>query len=58
MLGANCTIVCGITIGRYVFIGAGAVVTKDVPDYACVIGAPARISGWVCECGVKTELEE
>jgi len=52
-LGANCTVVCGHTIGRYAFIGAGAVVTRDVPDYALVIGNPARIAGWICECGVK-----
>lgn len=52
-LGANCTIICGVTIGRYAFIGAGAVVTKDVPDYALVVGVPARIVGWVCECGEK-----
>ena len=52
-LGANCTVVCGHDIGRYAFIGAGAVVTKDVPDYALVVGNPARIAGWMCECGVK-----
>ncbi len=52
-LGANCTIVCGITIGRYALIGAGAVVTKDVPDYALVVGAPAKMTGWMCECGLK-----
>ena len=52
-LGANCTIVCGHTIGRYAFVGAGAVVTKDVPDYALVVGNPARLAAWVCECGVK-----
>ena len=52
-LGANCTIVCGHDIGRYAFVGAGAVVTKSIPDYAMVIGNPARIAGWVCECGVK-----
>lgn len=52
-LGANCTIVCGVTIGRYAFIGAGAVITKDVPDYALMMGSPARVSGWMCECGVK-----
>jgi len=51
-LGANSTIVCGHTIGAYAFIGAGAVVTKDVPDYALVVGNPARIGGWVCMCGV------
>jgi UDP-2-acetamido-3-amino-2,3-dideoxy-glucuronate N-acetyltransferase len=52
-LGANCTIVCGHTIGRYAFIGAGAVVTTDVPDHALVLGSPARIAGWMCECGVR-----
>jgi len=51
--GANATVVCGRTIGRYAFVGAGAVVTRDVPDYALVIGNPARTSGWMCECGVK-----
>jgi len=52
-LGANCTIVCGHTIGRYAFIGAGAVVTKDVPDHALMVGNPARRIGWVCECGER-----
>lgn len=52
-LGANCTIVCGHTIGRYAFIGAGAVITRDVPDYALVMGNPGRVSGWMCRCGVK-----
>ena len=52
-LGANSTIVCGHTIGRYAFIGAGAVVTRDVPDYALVVGNPGRIVGWMCQCGVK-----
>ena len=52
-LGANCTVVCGHDIGRYAFIGAGAVVTRNVPDYALVVGNPGRISGWMCECGVK-----
>jgi len=56
-IGANATIVCGHTIGRYAFIGAGAVVTKDVPDFALVLGNPARISGWVCLCGVRLDLE-
>jgi UDP-2-acetamido-3-amino-2,3-dideoxy-glucuronate N-acetyltransferase len=55
-LGANCTIVCGNTIGSYSFVGAGAVVTKDIPDYALVLGNPARISGWVCKCGVKLQF--
>jgi len=50
-LGANCTIVCGVTIGRYAFIGAGAVVTKDVPDHALMVGNPSRQIGWVCQCG-------
>ncbi len=52
-LGANSTVVCGHTIGAYALIGAGAVVTKDVPDYALVVGNPGRIAGWMCECGVK-----
>ena len=52
-LGANCTIVCGVTLGAYSFVGAGAVVTRDVPDYAVAVGNPARISGWMCACGIK-----
>jgi UDP-2-acetamido-3-amino-2,3-dideoxy-glucuronate N-acetyltransferase len=52
-IGANATIVCGTTIGRYAFIGAGAVVTRDVPDYALMVGNPARQRGWMCACGVK-----
>ena len=52
-LGANCTVVCGHDIGRFAFVGAGAVVTRDVPEYALVVGNPARISGWMCECGAK-----
>jgi UDP-2-acetamido-3-amino-2,3-dideoxy-glucuronate N-acetyltransferase len=56
-IGANSTVVCGHTIGRYAFIGAGAVVTRDVPDYALVVGNPARIVGWICECGVKLTSE-
>jgi UDP-2-acetamido-3-amino-2,3-dideoxy-glucuronate N-acetyltransferase len=52
-IGANATIVCGITIGKHAMIGAGAVVTRDVPDYAIVVGAPAQVSGWMCECGGK-----
>jgi len=57
-LGANCTIVCGITIGKNAFVGAGAVVTKDVPDYALVYGNPAKIKGWICECGTKLLFEQ
>ncbi len=49
-IGANVTIVCGNTIGQYAFIGAGSVVTKDVPDYALVYGNPGKVKGWVCQC--------
>ena len=52
-LGANCTIVCGNTVGRYAFIGAGAVVAKDVADYALVVGIPGRVVGWMCHCGIR-----
>ncbi|MDD3581755.1 MAG: Gfo/Idh/MocA family oxidoreductase [Desulfobacca sp.] len=52
-IGANATIVCGTTIGRYAFVGAGAVVTRDVPDYALVVGNPAKQIGWMCTCGTK-----
>jgi UDP-2-acetamido-3-amino-2,3-dideoxy-glucuronate N-acetyltransferase len=55
-IGANATVVCGNTIGRYAFIGAGAVVTRDVPDYAMVVGNPGRVVGWMCQCGVKLGL--
>ncbi len=51
-LGANSTIVCGVTIGRYALVGAGAVVVRDVPDHALMVGNPAKRIGWVCECGV------
>tara|TARA_Y100000588_G_scaffold89019_1_gene95386 strand:- start:8784 stop:9266 length:483 start_codon:yes stop_codon:yes gene_type:complete len=54
-LGANSTIVCGVTIGKFAFVGAGAVVTKDVPDYALVAGTPAHHIGWVCTCGVRIQ---
>ena len=56
-LGANCTIVCGVTIGRYALVGAGSVVTRDVPDHALVYGNPARQRGWVCQCGEKLDAE-
>ena len=55
-LGANCTIVCGVTIGRSAFIGAGAVVNKDVPDYALMVGVPARQIGWTSEYGEQLDL--
>lgn len=51
-IGANATILCGVTIGKYALIGAGAVVKKDVPDFRLVVGVPARQIGWVCKCGV------
>ena len=54
-VGANATIVCGVTLGRYAFVGAGAVVTKDVPDYALVVGNPARQLGWMCACGERLD---
>jgi UDP-2-acetamido-3-amino-2,3-dideoxy-glucuronate N-acetyltransferase len=55
-LGANCTIVCGITIGRHAFVGAGAVVQKDVPDFALVVGVPARRIGWMSRHGERLAL--
>ena len=55
-IGANATVVCGHTIGNYAFIGAGAVVTRDVPDYAIIVGNPGRVVGWMCQCGVKLDL--
>ena len=54
-IGANATIVCGHTIGRYAFIGAGSTVTKDIPDYALVYGNPAKHVGWMCECGARLD---
>jgi UDP-2-acetamido-3-amino-2,3-dideoxy-glucuronate N-acetyltransferase len=55
-LGANCTIVCGVTIGQYAFVGAGAVVTRDVPDFALVVGTPARQIGWISRHGERLDL--
>lgn len=55
-LGANCTIVCGVTIGRYAFVGAGAVIQRDVPDYALMVGVPARQIGWMSEFGERLDL--
>lgn len=57
-LGANCTIVCGNTIGAYAFIGAGAVVTRNVPNHALMVGSPAVQKGWVCQCGVKLDANQ
>lgn len=52
-IGANATLVCGVMVGRYSFVGAGAVITKDIPDYALVYGNPGKLQGWVCQCGTK-----
>lgn len=57
-LGANSTILCGITIGEHAFVGAGAVVTKDIPPYALVMGNPARQKGWMCICGLRLRIDE
>ena len=54
-IGANATIVCGTIIGEYAFVGAGSVVTKDVAPYSLVYGSPAKVKGWVCECGEKLD---
>ena len=55
-IGANATIVCGHEVGSYAMVGAGSVVTRDVPDYALVVGNPARQIGWVCKCGNKLDV--
>ncbi|MBP1739807.1 MAG: oxidoreductase [Deltaproteobacteria bacterium] len=52
-IGANATVVCGNTLGRYCFIGAGTVVTRNVPDHALVVGNPGKQIGWMCECGER-----
>ena len=57
-IGANATIVCGHTLGKYCFIGAGSVIVTDVPDYALAYGNPAKIHGWMCECGIKLEFKK
>jgi UDP-2-acetamido-3-amino-2,3-dideoxy-glucuronate N-acetyltransferase len=57
-VGANATILCGITLGHYCFVGAGAVVTRNVPDYALVYGNPARLQGWMCQCGIELDFVE
>ncbi|MGQ3892477.1 acyltransferase [Legionella sp. CNM-4043-24] len=56
-LGANCTIVCGVTIGQYAFVGAGAVVNQDIPDYALVVGVPARQIGWMSQFGEQLHFQ-
>ena len=57
-IGANATIVCGVTLGEYAFIGAGAVITDDVPAYGLMVGVPARRIGWMCQCGVRLKVEQ
>jgi UDP-2-acetamido-3-amino-2,3-dideoxy-glucuronate N-acetyltransferase len=57
-LGANCTIVCGVTIGKYAFIGAGAVVNRDVPDFALMVGVPAKQIGWMSRYGEQLEFDD
>lgn len=54
-LGANVTVVCGNTVGEYAMVGSGSVITKDVPDYALMVGNPAKQIGWVCKCGQKLD---
>ncbi len=57
-IGANATIVCGITLGKYCFVGAGSVVTRNVPDYMLVYGSPAHVRGWICQCGKQISFIE
>jgi UDP-2-acetamido-3-amino-2,3-dideoxy-glucuronate N-acetyltransferase len=57
-IGANATVICGTTLGEYAFIGAGSVVTSDVPPHALIVGVPGRRVGWMCACGVKLEKGE
>ena len=57
-IGANATIICGYTLGKHCFVGAGALVTKDIPDYALVIGSPAKIIGWVSEAGKRLNFDK
>ncbi len=56
-IGANATIICGVTLGEHAFIGAGAVVTQDVPAHAIAYGVPARVHGWMCECGERLHFQ-
>ena len=55
-LGANCTVICGNDIGRFAFVGAGAVISRSLPDFGLALGVPARVVGYVCACGVRLEL--
>lgn len=57
-VGANATVICGHTLGKYCLIGAGSVVTKDIPDYALAVGIPARVIGYICNCGEKLEFKD
>jgi UDP-2-acetamido-3-amino-2,3-dideoxy-glucuronate N-acetyltransferase len=57
-IGANATILCGVTLGEYSFIGAGAVVRSDVPPFALMVGVPARRVGWMCQCGMRLQLKD
>ena len=57
-IGANATIICGNTIGKCAMVGAGAVVSKNIPDYAIAVGIPMKIVGWVCECGNKLKFRK
>ena len=57
-LGANCTVVCGHTIGQYAFLGAGSVVINDIPDHALAVGNPAKIKGWMCRCGIRLHFDK
>lgn len=55
-IGANATIVCGVTLGQYSFVGAGSVVTQNIPNYGLVYGNPGRVRGWICQCGIKLQF--
>lgn len=57
-IGANATVVCGVTLGEYSFVGAGAVVTSDVQPFALMVGVPARRVGWMCQCGERLQVED